>query len=165
MYSGVNFVGRHSYLIRALTLAIGTPVFPNAMFFRVSNEDTEGAYTHSDRDMGTRTCIAYLSDHKEASGTGLFRHRATGLLEMPSFADMKKDGLFDLLSKDMVSGGEAEWEQIDFVRGLYNRAVIFHAPLFHARCPKNGIGTTPENGRMIWGCHFNTLLPGGGFNT
>jgi hypothetical protein len=164
IYEGMNYTGKHSYFLKALALTLGYPVFPNSMFFRVTNKDTEGAYTHSDRNMGTKTCLVYMSEHEAVSGTGFFKHRATGLIEMPPLEAMVKDeALFALLAKDMVSGGEKEWEQLDFVRGLYNRAVIFHAPLFHARCPKNGLGDNSENGRMIWAAHFNTLLPGGGF--
>ncbi len=161
VYEGMNYVGKHSFLLRSLAMAMGQAPFPNSMFFRVTNEGTEKAYTHSDRNAGDKTCIAYLSEHAEASGTGFFRHRATGLLEMPAIEDMQADGTLETLSHDMVHGGEKEWEQVDFVRGLFNRALIFHAPLFHARCPKNGIGTTAEDGRMIWACHFRTLGQGG----
>lgn len=157
VYEGMNFWGKHSYMIASLMAATGVAVFPNNMFFRVTNKDTEGAYVHSDREWGSKTCISYLSDHEELSGTGFYRHRATGLIEMPTFDDMKEDGVFDLLKKDMVEGGEKEWEQIDFVRGRFNRAVIFHAPLFHSRVPKNGISDNPKDGRMIWACHFHTV--------
>lgn len=162
-YDGMSFYGRHSYMLKAIAEHTGLIPFPNNMFFRVTNADTEKAYVHSDCMWGTKTCVAYLSDHKEDSGTGFFRHRATGLVEMPSFEKMKELGIFELLKKDMVEGGEKEWEQLDYVRGLYNRAVIFHAPLFHSRWPKHGIGNTSENGRMVWACHYNTLTPGGGF--
>lgn len=160
VYTGMNYWGRHSYLLRALAEGIATMPFPNNMFFRVTNTDTEPAYVHSDRLWGTRTCIAYLSKHDEMSGTAFFRHRATGLYEMPPMEDVAK---MDQLKQDMVTGGEKEWEQIDFVRGNYNRALVFHAPLFHSRVPRGGIGSNSEDGRMIWACHFLTLQPGGGF--
>lgn len=161
-YEGMNFWGRHSFMLRALAESLNTAVFPNNMFFRVTNTGTEKAYTHSDRMWGTKTCIAYLSEHDEVSGTAFYRHRSTGLLSMPPFEELK-DPKFAQLKIDMVEGGEAEWEQVDFVRGLYNRAVIFHAPIFHSRIPKHGIGENSVEGRMIWACHFNTLQPGGGF--
>lgn len=163
VYEGMCFWGRHSYMLKALAEATGVIPFVNNMFFRVTNTDTEKAYVHSDRMWGTKTCVAYLSQHEEDSGTGFFRHRETGLIEMPTFEEQKKMRIFDLLKKDMTEGGENEWQQLDYVRGLYNRAVIFHAPLFHSRWPKTGIGNTSENGRMVWCAHMNTLLPGGGF--
>lgn len=161
VYTGMNFWGKHSLMLHALTHAVGRPVFPNSMFFRVTNADTEAAYVHSDRESGDFTCIVYLSDHKERSGTGFYRHRETGMTHMPSFADMAQDvESFDRLKKQMVEGSGDDWELLDFVRGQYNRAVIFDAPRFHARSPKRGISNTPEAGRMVWVCHFVTQLAG-----
>jgi hypothetical protein len=159
VYDGMNFWGKHSVMLVALANAIGRPVFPNNMFFRVTNQDTEAAYVHSDRESGDYTCIAYLSDHRERSGTGFYRHRETGMTHMPSFAQLSEDPpLFDRLKQQMVAGSDADWEQLDFVRGLYNRAVIFDAPRFHARSPRHGFSDNAEDGRMVWVCHFVTEL-------
>lgn len=155
VYDGMSFWGKHSFMLDSLTMAMKRVVLPNNMFFRVTNTDTESAYVHSDREWGSKTCIAYLSKHDEISGTFFYRHRETGLIEMPTLEQMKSPE-FEQLKKDIVSGGKEEWEEIDFVRGLFNRAVIFHAPLFHGRYPKNGIGASVEDGRMIWACHFHT---------
>jgi hypothetical protein len=159
VYQGMNFWGRHSILLHALMHTMGRPVYPNSMFFRVTNEDTEAAYVHSDRESGDFTCIVYLSDHQERSGTGFYRHRETGMTHMPSFAELSQDPeFFEQLKAEMVGGSDQHWEQLDFVRGLYNRAVIFDAPRFHARTPKHGIGRAEEQGRMVWVCHFVTEL-------
>jgi hypothetical protein len=157
-YEGMGFWGLHSHLLKALSLTLGKPVFPNNMFFRVTNEETEAAYVHSDRHSGDFTCVVYLSDHKDInSGTGFFRHRELGLSEMPTFEEMKDAGLFERLSKEMVEGKEETWELTHFCKGQYNNAVIFRAPLFHARFPKHGIAKTAEAGRLIWACHFKLL--------
>lgn len=157
IYDGMNFWGKHSLLLHALNYAMGRQVYPNSMFFRVTNEDTEGAYVHSDRESGDYTCIVYLSQHNALSGTGFYRHRKTGMTHMPSLAEMSQDAeAFSLLKKQMVRGSDEDWEQLDFVRGLYNRAVIFDAPRFHARVPRHGFAATPEDGRMVWACHFVT---------
>lgn len=154
-YTGMNFQGLHAPMVHSLSCAIGRPVYPNSLFFRVTNVDTEKAYTHSDREAGDFTCICYLSEHKERSGTGFFRHRASGLTEMPAFADLKKRK-FAQLRRDIVDGGEKEWEEMAFVTGRYNRAVIFRAPLFHARRPRNGIGKTAADGRLVHVIHFHS---------
>lgn len=155
IYDGMNFQGKHDLMIGSLCAALGgRPIFPHSMFFRVTTPETEAAYTHSDRHMGDWTCVAYLSEHEERCGTAFYRHRETGLLEMPRFEDMEGKPEFDKLKHDMIYGGENEWEEIDFIRAVYNRAVIFHAPLFHARVPKHGIGHKPEEARMIWASHF-----------
>lgn len=159
VYDGMNFWGKHSILLHALTRFMGTAVFPNNMFFRVTNDDTEAAYVHSDREAGDFTCIVYLSEHDEVSGTGFYRHRETGMTHMPSFAQMAQDSdAFDRLKKQMVEGLEKDWEQLDFVRGRYNRALIFDAPRFHARSPRDGFWNTVEKGRMVWVCHFVTQI-------
>lgn len=156
IYEGMGFKGLHAVMLRALHFAIGRPIFPNSMFFRVTKPGTERAYIHSDLEDGHMTCIVYLSQHaQDGSGTGFYRHRATGLLEMPPFLEMEGKPEFDVLKRDMTEGGEAEWELTDFVRGHFNRALIFHAPLFHARHPLNGLGDgRDETARMIWACHF-----------
>jgi hypothetical protein len=159
-YDGMGFWGLHSHMLKSLAITLGKPVYPNNMFFRVTNEDTEKAYVHSDRHSGDFTCVAYLSDHKNSeSGTGFFRHRELGITEMPTLEEMTDSGLFDRLSKEMVEGDEKTWELTHFCKGSYNNAVIFRAPLFHSRFPKHGIGKTPEEGRLIWGCHFCLLDP------
>jgi hypothetical protein len=159
-YDGMNFWGRHSLMLHALTQYMGRPIYPNSTFFRVTNAETESAYVHSDREAGDYTCVAYLSDHGDTvSGTGFYRHRESGMTHMPSFAELAMTPRqFEKLKREMVEGSDQHWEQLDFVRGLYNRAVIFDAPRFHARCPKNGIADTDAAGRMVWVCHFVTQL-------
>lgn len=155
VYEGMNFWGKHSLMLRALSVALGgRSIFPNNMFFRATRPETESAYVHSDRMWGSWTCIVYLSKHEALSGTGFFRHRASGLTEMPTFEEMSAAGTFDQFKEDMVRGTEQAWEQLDFVRGLFNRALIFHAPLFHARCPKTGLGSDDASARLVWVCHF-----------
>lgn len=154
-YEGMGFLGRHDILVKALVKALRTPVFPGAMFFRVTKPGTEKAYIHSDRGHGDWTAIVYLSEHKELSGTSFFQHKRTGWREMPSPEDMKKFGILEKMDEQMKAGQNEDWEQVDFIRGIYNRALIFHAPLFHQRFPVEGIGDGKyETARMVWVCHF-----------
>lgn len=163
VYEGMGFWGEHGIMLRALMRAVGGFVVPNAMFFRATNAGMEKAYIHSDRQSGNHTCVAYLSEHDELSGTAFFRHKRTGLVEMPSLQDMQAAGILDELKADMVSRDPDKWEQVDFVRGAYNRALIFNAPLFHSRYPLEGIGGAPEDGRLVWASHFYKLGNAGEF--
>ncbi len=159
VYEGMNFKGAHGVMLRSLSAAMGgAHVFPNSVFFRITNPTMERAYIHSDRMDGSFTCVAYLSEHQsEVSGTAFYRHRQSGLLEMPPLEEMNNNPKFAQLKDDMVNGGDDEWEQIDFVRGMFNRAVLFHAPLFHSRVPLFGLGTDdPTNNRMVWVAHYDT---------
>ncbi len=161
VYDGMNFWGNHAMMLGALMHHTGHVVVPNSMFFRVTNRDTEAAYVHSDREAGEYTCIVYLSEHsEEKSGTGFYRHRESGAVCMDSFERMADDSQkFERLKEQMVRGSEEDWELVRFVEGRYNRAVIFYAPLFHARRPRHGIGESMEDGRMVWVSHF--LVKGG----
>lgn len=158
-YDGMNFWGDHAMLLMPLMWHMGAAVVANAMFFRVCNAETEGAYVHSDREHGAYTAVVYLSEHDEEDfGTGFYRNRRTGEQEMRSFADLREDpDEFARLKTEMVDGGEQFWEQTSFVRGKFNRAVVFEAPLYHARRPRHGFGNDPETGRMVWVCHFTFL--------
>lgn len=161
VYEGMGFWGDHAQMLRALTRAIGGVVVPNAMFFRITNVGMERAYIHSDRESGNHTCVAYLSEHDEDCGTAFFMHKRTGLREMPSFAEMQERGIFDELKDDMVSRDPDKWVQTDYVRGAYNRALIFRAPLFHSRYPLEGIGNDFRSGRLVWASHFFKMSPSG----
>ena len=162
-YEGMNFWGHHALMLHSLSQAIGCVVFPNSTFFRITNKDTERAYIHSDRSSGNHTCVAYLSNHPEVTGTAFWRHKRTGLAYMPTFEDQKAQGIFDELKADMVSGDPDKWEQVDFVRAVYNRALIFQAPLFHSRWPLEGFGEGDgENGRLVHVTHFYRLNAQGG---
>lgn len=154
VYEGMGFWGNHALMLRSLILATGTVLVPNSMFFRITNEGMEKAYIHSDRETGDHTCVVYMTSHEQPSGTAFFRHKRTGLTEMPSFQEMADDGILDELKVDMVSRDPDKWEQLDYVEGKYNRALIFHAPLFHSRFPLEGFGKTEEEGRLVWVSHF-----------
>lgn len=156
VYEGMGFWAEHAPMLTSLSIAIGSQVFPNAMFCRVTLPSTERAYIHSDRDTAAYTCVVYLSEHDDDYGTAFYRHRASGMERMPTVAQMERGGILDTLSDDMVNGGEKEWEQIGFVPGRFNRALIFDAPLFHSRVPLTGIGDSAATARMVWSCHFHT---------
>ena len=161
IYEGMGFWGEHALMLAPLMRAIGGVVVPNSMFFRATNVDTEAAYIHSDRMSGNHTCVAYLTDHDAIYGTAFWRHKRTGLTEMPTFEQMRDMGLLDELKRDMVSRDPAKWDQLDFVHGRKNRALIFPAPLFHSRVPVDGFGTDVQSARMVWVSHFYKLAPNG----
>lgn len=161
IYEGMGFVGDHAVMVASLIEAVEHVIVPNNMFFRNTNVGMEEAYIHSDRQQGNYTCVAYLTDHEEEYGTAFYRHKSTGLDRMPSFKEMNDMGIFEQLKEDMVNRNPDAWEQTHFVKGQYNRAVIFDGPLFHSRYPVEGIGKDVNDGRIIWACHFYKLLGDG----
>jgi len=163
VYEGMGFWGDHALMVRSLMRVLGGAAIPNTMYFRYTVPGMERAYIHSDRESGNHTCVVYLTDHDEEYGTAFYRHKRTGLIEMPSFQQMADVGILDELKADMVSRDPDKWVQTDFVRGQKNRALIFDAPLFHSRLPIGGIGTNATDARMVWVSHFNKLAPNGDF--
>jgi hypothetical protein len=161
IYEGMGFWGDHSIMLKELTRAMGGVVLPNTLYFRVTNEGMQKAYIHSDRESGAHTCICYMTEHEQESGTAFFMHKRTGLRSMPSFQEMSESGILEEMKEDMVSRDPDKWIQLDYVKGLKNRALIFNAPLFHSRFPLEGIGNTPDTGRLVWVSHFYKLAPNG----
>ncbi|MGH6631733.1 MAG: DUF6445 family protein [Sphingopyxis sp.] len=159
VYEGMCFWGDHAKLLGPLMWHMGAQCVPNSMFFRSTNAGFEGAYVHSDRESGDFTAIVYLSEHEaDGSGTAFWRHIATGLDRMPSFDELRAEPeRFEQLRADMVSADPAAWERIAFIPGKLNRGLIFQAPMFHSRCPREGFGETPDEGRMVWVSHFMML--------
>lgn len=161
VYDGMNFYGDHAAIIETVYTKAGFVGFPNSMLFRVTNETTERAYIHSDITAGDTTCILYLSQHADKYGTGFYRHRETGGLFMPSLHELTRDpAQFERLKAEINESSEAVWEEIEFIQGRYNRAVVFQSPRWHRRFPEHGFGVDDVSGRMIWIGHFrNAQLP------
>lgn len=153
-YAGMNFWGEHSAMIRGLYRHLG-PVFPNSMFFRVTNPETDKALVHSDRASGDYTALVYLSPPHAGSGTGFYRNRETGLTDMPplEYLTAHPDFLKKLYGQ-MLDASDKYWDMVDFVEAKQNRCVVFAAPKFHCRLPKEGYGSTDADSRMVWACHF-----------
>lgn len=155
-YRGMNFHGLSSLMLASLHLALGGPAFPNFCFARQTDDTSDPAYIHSDRNDGAKTCIVYLSRESGVSGTAFFRHRRTGWDRMPPVSWLRENGLFDSLWADMRETSSDVWEETDFVRASYNRGLIFDAPLFHQRRQPEGIQSEAEQARIVWVAHFHT---------
>lgn len=158
-YEGVNFWGDHATLFNSLHRHVGQ-IIPSSMFFRITNPGMERALIHSDREYGENTAIVYLS--KEAtdvvSGTAFYRHRETGMVDMPPLSElMKNPPFFHKIRQQMLDASEEDWEQYHFIEARYNRCVIFDAPKIHCRIPKVGYGTNENDSRMVWVCHYNNV--------
>ena len=154
-YDGVAFWGDHATLFKALYEHLKRQIIPSSMFFRITNPSMEHALIHSDRGYGEQTAIVYLSEMPE-SGTGFYRHRETGMIDMPDFEELIKDKVFfQKIRQQMLDASDEDWELYQFVPAKLNRCLVFDAPKIHCRLPKIGYGTTEADSRMVWVCHFN----------
>lgn len=157
VYDGMNFYGDHATIIETIYKKAGFVGFPNSMLFRVTNEATERAYVHSDVTAGDTTCIVYLSRHVDKYGTGFYRHRETGALFMPPLDDLiRQPALFEKLKADINESSKQLWEEVEFVQGTFNRAIVFKSHRWHRRFPEHGFGADEHSGRMIWIGHFRS---------
>jgi hypothetical protein len=153
-YDGVSFWGDHASLFKALHQHLGRQIIPSSMFFRVTNPSMERALIHSDREYGDNTAIVYLSE-SQWSGTGFYRHRETGMTDMPPINELRKDPPFlDRIRQQMLDASDKDWDMYQFVEAKFNRCVVFDAPKIHCRLPKNGYGEEIEDSRMVWVAHF-----------
>jgi hypothetical protein len=158
-YGGVNFVGDHVSPLTRLYRHLGRQIIPSSMFFRITNPSMEHALIHSDREYGENTAILYLSPNNPVrSGTGFYRHRETGMTEMPPLDELMKDPVFfQKIRQQMLDADEHDWELYQFVESAFNRCLIFNGPKIHCRIPKTGFGSTEDDSRAVWVCHFNFL--------
>lgn len=155
VYDGMNFYGDHATIIETIYKKVGMIGYPNSVLFRVTNKDTERAYVHSDNAAGDTTCIVYLSEHSDKYGTGFYKHKESDSLCMPPLHVLAKvPDVFTKLKEEINDSSEKYWEEVQFVQGAYNRAVIFKSPRYHRRFPEHGFGTNEQTGRMIWIGHF-----------
>jgi hypothetical protein len=153
-YPGVSFWGDHATLFRSLHEKVGQ-IIPSSMFFRITNPSMEHALIHSDREYGENTAIVYLSEG-HWSGTGFYKHKATGWTDMPPIEELRKDPqLLKQLQEETVRADDEDWQLYEFIEARMNRCLVFDAPKIHCRLPKVGYGTTEYDSRMVWVAHFN----------
>lgn len=155
-FDGVNFWGDHVHGFRALIAKLGQ-IIPSSTLFRITRPGMERALIHSDREYGDFTAVLYLSHTPpgEFSGTAFYRHRETGMTEMPLLSELMKDPeLFETIKRDMDSDRRDAWEPLQVVEAKWNRCVVFAAPLIHCRVPFTGYGTGDDDSRLAWVCHF-----------
>jgi hypothetical protein len=98
--------------------------------------------------------VCYLTpDAPVTGGTGIYRHKETGLISCPRLANGEKD--FELLDKLNKDGQDyTKWELVDTIGNVYNRLVLYPGDLFHASL--DYFGKDLETGRLFQTFFFNT---------
>ena len=114
----------------------------------------EGFYAHIDCEKDPRqphyNCVVYLAPNPPArSGTGIFRHKQTGIWQDPTADDARKLGLSRKRIREWLredSEDPSRWELLDSADNVYNRAVLFPSHWYHGG--RGFFGTGVENGRL-----------------
>ena len=113
----------------------------------------ERSWIHSDQTT-TWAALIYLTPNAPLSGgTGLFRHKETGLYQAPLLDNGNYDtDLMDYIGQD--SQDMTKWEMTDRLANKFNRMVLYRGDLFHISL--DYFGTNKENGRLFQTFFFDT---------
>lgn len=139
------------------------PMYGNVTYW--SDEQYTGAYqytTSRDRswihaDQTTKwAAVCYLTpDAPLSAGTGLFKHKPTGLTMAPKNEDGSYNKeLLQQIYKD--SQDMTKWEMVDRLGNVYNRLVLYRGDHFHMSL--DYFGQDLYDGRLFQTFFFNTEL-------
>ena len=160
-----NYPGRRtkpSYSESARNL-IQTALYPLTGAINYWPDEYTGSFQYtiaSDRswihaDDGTSwACVLYLTpDAPLSGGTGLFRHKATGLERAPRNPDGSVDvELLNIINKD--SQDMTKWEMTDRIANKFNRLILYRGDLFHMSL--DYFGQDINDGRLFQTFFFST---------
>lgn len=138
-----------------------SPFYGDVIYW--SEEQYTGAYqytTSRDRswihaDQTTKwAAVCYLTpDAPLSAGTGLFKHKPTGLTMAPK----NEDGSYnDELLKEIYADSQdmTKWEMVDRLGNVYNRLVMYRGDHFHMSL--DYFGQDLYDGRLFQTFFFNT---------
>lgn len=130
--------------------------------FRFITEDTgQRGIIHADAATDWAAMVYLTPDAPLNSGTGFFRHKASGFSGPPSEREARALGYADSSEFDdaVVNPDKADWSKWELERSVepvYNRLLIFKGScLFHA--PLGGGGTNQADARLAHIFFFNAL--------
>lgn len=110
------------------------------------------SWIHSD-DTTDWAAVLYLTpDAPLSSGTGLFRHKETGIRRWRS--SEHPDEVNANSPANMHSQDVTKWEMVDRIGNIYNRMILYRGDLFHVSL--DYFGSDKENGRLFQVFFFNT---------
>ena len=102
---------------------------------------------HSDISMGLYTCMVYINDPVDGSGTSLVKHRESGITHNPELEEF-----VDIVIEDR--NNDESWEVLEMIEMVPNRAFIFRADALHRAEPIGGFGEGKE-ARVVLTCFFS----------
>ena len=98
--------------------------------------------------------VCYLTPNAPLSGgTGLFKHKETGLIAAPKLANGETNReLLDIICRD--GQDYTKWERTDTIANVFNRLVIYRGDHFHASL--DYFGKDINDGRLFQTFFFDT---------
>jgi hypothetical protein len=141
--------------------SVVSPFYGDVIYW--SEEQYTGAFqytTSRDRswihaDQTTKWAgVCYLTPNAPLSaGTGLFKHKSTGLTTAPRNEDgTYNQNLLDIINKD--SQDMTKWELVDRLANVYNRLILYRGDNFHISL--DYFGQDKYDGRLFQTFFFDT---------
>lgn len=159
-YPGQRTVPVYNELVKE---AIGNIIRPHAGEITKWETEYTGAFqytTQRDRswihaDQTTSwAAVCYLTPNAPLSGgTGLFRHKETGL----SMAPKLEDGTYNMKVLDQIyddAQDMTKWEMTNFIGNVYNRLILYRGDIFHTSL--DYFGKDMYDGRLFQTFFFDT---------
>jgi len=111
------------------------------------------SWIHADQTT-TWAGVLYLTpDAPVSGGTGIFRHKATGLYQAPK----NQDGTYnsEIMGKIYEDAQDmTKWEMVDFIGNKFNKLILYRGDLFHSSL--DYFGKDINDGRLFQTFFFNT---------
>ena len=110
-------------------------------------------WIHADQTTGWAGVCYLTPNAPHTGGTGLFRHKETGLHAAPRLENGEYD--IDLLNKiGEDSQDMTKWEMTNFIGNVYNRLIIYRGDIFHTSL--DYFGKDLHDGRLFQTFFFDT---------
>lgn len=111
------------------------------------------SWVHADQTTSWAAVIYLTPDAPLSGGTGLFRHKETGLMEAPKNPDGSYN--MDILSEIYKDSQDmTKWEMTNFVGNVYNRLIMYRGDIFHTSL--DYFGRDMYDGRLFQTFFFDT---------
>jgi hypothetical protein len=110
-------------------------------------------WIHSDYTTKWAGVLYLTPDAPHTSGSGLFRHKSSGMYQQPYLPDgsndLERDKLVEHDFQDYT-----KWDLFDVIGNRFNRLAMYRGDFYHASL--DYFGTNKENGRLFQLFFFNT---------
>jgi len=111
------------------------------------------SWIHADQHNNWAGVLYLTPDAPVTGGTGLFKHKETGLDRAPRKADgTYDDDMMKIIYKD--SQDMTKWEMVDFIGNKFNKLIAYRGDLFHTSL--DYFGQDINDGRLFQVFFFST---------
>lgn len=111
------------------------------------------SWIHADQTTSWAGVIYLTPNAPLSGGTGLFRHKETGLEVAPKLANGEYDN--SIMTKIYEDSQDmTKWEMTNFIGNIYNRLILYRGDIFHTSL--DYFGKDMHDGRLFQTFFFDT---------